>query len=57
MKPNVNDLYSITANHFINAGEPGIKHFHLLLAALIADISNLTITELNPVFANILFKG
>ena len=57
IKPSVIDLYSITANHFINAGESGIKHFHLLLSALIADISNFSITEINAVYANILFKG
>ena len=57
IKPGVNDLYSITASHYINAGEPGFKHFFLLLSALIADIGNITITEINAVYATILFKG
>ena len=57
IKPMVCDLYSMTATHYINAGEPGILHFHLLLSALIEDVSNLTITEINAVYANILFKG
>ena len=57
MKPNVMDLYSITAAHYTNAGDSGVKHFYLLLSALIEDISNITITEINAVFATVLFKG
>ena len=57
IKPNVKDLYSISANHYINAGEAGLKHFHLLLSALIEDVSSLTISEINAVHACILFKG
>ena len=57
IKPSVNDLYNITANHYINAGEPGLQHFHLLLSALIHEVSHLTITEVNAVYASILFKG
>ena len=57
IKPQVNDLYSITASHYINAGAAGITHFHLLLSELIKDVSNITITEINTVHANILFKG
>ena len=57
IKPKVSDLYSITAFHYINAGEPGVQHFHLLLSALIEDVSNLNITEINTVCASILFKG
>ena len=57
MKPNINDLYSITASHYIHAGEIGIQHFHLLLSSLIDDVSKVTITEINSVFAMVLFKG
>ena len=57
IKPEVRDLYSITANHYLHAGTPGIKHFQLLLNTFINDISLLTITEVNRVYANILFKG
>ena len=35
VKPEVNDYYSITANHFINAGPAGIHHFHFLLSTVI----------------------
>ena len=28
VRKDVNDLFSITASHFINAGESGIRHFH-----------------------------
>ena len=57
IKPNVTDLYSITANHYLHAEDSGIKHFHLILAALIEDLSNITITEINAVHTSILFKG
>ena len=57
IKPSVMDLYSISADHYINAGKIGIKHFHILLSALIDDVSNITISEINSVHACILFKG
>ena len=57
IKPHVNDLYSITASHYVNAGDTGVKHFHLLLLELVHDVSKITITEINAVHANILFKG
>ena len=51
------DFYSITAKHYTNAGPAGIKHFQLLLNTFLIDVSLLTITEINRVFATILFKG
>ena len=57
IKPGVSDLYSITASHYINAGEVGLQHFFLLLSSLITNVQNITITEVNSVFATVLFKG
>ena len=57
IKPAVADLYSITAHHYINAGESGIVHFYKLLNLLIHDINSISIPELNAVYAIILFKG
>ena len=57
MKPNVNDFYDITPNHYNFAGPAGWKHFHLLLSSLLNDVNNTTIQEINVVFAIILFKG
>ena len=57
MKPGVSDLYSLTARHYLNAGVAGVQHFHLLLSALISDINNTNIVEINAVFATILYKG
>ena len=57
MKANVNDFYSITANHFINAGKSGYLHFHYLMAALIKNVNLAGLEELNSVWACILFKG
>ena len=57
IRPNVNDIYSITALHFLNAGDIGVNHFFLLLEALLEDINNIKIEEVNTVHAAILFKG
>ena len=57
IKPGVNDLFSITARHFINAGSAGLIHYNLLLNALIVDVNNTTIEELNSVYALLLYKG
>ena len=34
IKKNVKDFYSIIAQHYINAGEEGLSHFHELLSAV-----------------------
>ena len=48
---------NITPSHFLNAGPAGCHHFHLLLKALLDDIQNTTIDEVNTAYACILFKG
>ena len=57
LKKNVNDFFSITALHYINAGDPGIEHFHFLLNALIENVNLSGLQELNTVYACILYKG
>ena len=57
LKAEVNDFYSITANHFVNAGRSGFAHFHFLLAALIKNVNLAGLDELNTVWACILHKG
>ena len=57
MKPDVNDVYGVTLNHFNYAGPAGWKHFHLLLNSLISDVNLTDIEEINTVYACILFKG
>ena len=57
MKPDVNDLFGLTPYHYIYAGPPGWKHFHLLLCLLIDNINNTVVEEVNSVYACILFKG
>ena len=57
IKPGVNDIFSVTANHFINAGSAGLVHFNLLLNALLIDVNNCTVEELNTVYALMLYKG
>ena len=53
----MNDLYSITANHFIHAGHAGFAHFHFLLTALSKNVNLFKLEELNTVWACILYKG
>ena len=57
LKANVNDFYSITASHFINAGFEGLEHFHFLLNIIIAEINLSSLEELNTIWACILHKG
>ena len=57
IRADVNDFYSITANHFINAGFEGLEHFHFLLNTSIEDINLSSLEELNSIWACILYKG
>ena len=57
VRRNVNDLHSITAAHFINGGSTGLRHFHHLLSALIENVNNSSLSELNDIWAMILYKG
>ena len=57
IKPSVNDIYSITANHLIHAGSAGLVHFNLLLNAFLMNVNNCTVEELNTVYALLLYKG
>ena len=57
VKPDVNDLYSITPRHYINAGMEGDKHFSSLLNMVIKNVNLSSIEDLNSVWAVILHKG
>ena len=57
MKSSVNDFWSITPLHFINAGTGGKTHFNFLMNLIILDINNATVLELNTVYALLLHKG
>ena len=57
VRTDVNDFYSITARHFINAGVEGALHFHYLMNAVIDNTNNFSLPELNSVWANVLYKG
>ena len=57
LRANVNDFYSITANHFINAGFDGLEHFHFLLNIIIEEVNLSSLEELNTIWACILYKG
>ena len=57
IRKNVNDFFSVTALHYLNAGEAGLVHFHFLLNAIITDINLAGLPELNTIHAHILYKG
>ena len=57
IRKNVNDFYSITALHYINAGPDGYEHFHLILNAIISNINLAGLSELNTIYACVLYKG
>ena len=57
VKADVNDFFSITANHFIHAGHAGISHFHFLLSSIINNVNLAGLDELNTAWACILYKG
>ena len=57
LRPDVNDLWSITARHYINAGMEGARHFAFMLNILIQNVNLSSLSELNSVWAMILHKG
>ena len=57
IKPSVTDIFSISALHYINGGDPAVTHFQLLLNAVIGDVQNYALAEINTVHAIILHKA
>ena len=57
VKPGVSDFYSISALHYINGGDEGVLHFQLLLNAILSEVENFAISEMNKVWAIVLHKG
>ena len=57
LKPDVNDLFSVTARHYVNAGMEGAKHFHYLMNLIISNINLFALPELNSVWAMVLYKA
>ena len=57
MRKEVNDFYSITALHYLNAGTAGHDHFHFLLNTIIDNVNLGGLSELNTIFACVLYKG
>ena len=56
IKKKVKDYYSITAEHYIHAGEEGLSHFSDILNAIAANINNAKVKELNIAHGLILYK-
>lgn len=57
VKPDFNDFFSMTANHFIHAGHPGIQHFHLLISCIINNVNLAGLDKFNTASSCILYKG
>ena len=57
LKPDVNDLFFITARHYVNAGVEGARHFSFLMNMVIKNVNLFSMPELNSVWAMVLHKG
>ena len=57
LRPDVLDIFSISARHFLNAGDEGITHFSFLLNAIIGDTNSFSSPGLNTAWAIVLHKG
>ena len=57
IRPNVSDIFSITAAHYINGGVAAIRHFQFLINTVLETIEMSSMEELNKVHAVILHKG
>ena len=57
IKKNVKDHYSITSQHYLNAGQEGLQHFNALLNGIISDINNAGLDEMNTAHGLIFYKG
>ena len=57
VRPDVLDLYSISARHYLMAGTAGHEHFAALLNLIISNINLSTAAELNSAWAIMLHKG
>ena len=57
LRKEVNDFYSITPLHFLNAGPEGIDHFYFLFNTILSNINLAGIPELNNIYAIVLYKG
>ena len=57
IKRDVRDHFSVTARHYINAGDEGILHLMELVNAVISNTNNASSTDLNIAHGIILYKG
>ena len=57
VRPDVLDLFSISARHYLMAGTAGHAHFAALLNLIIANINLSTAAELNSTWSIMLHKG
>ena len=57
MKKDVKDHYSITAQHYIHAGQEGLQHICDVINGILADLRNAELEELNTAHALIYYKG
>ena len=57
LKKTVNDIFSITPLHYLNAGTEGLTHFHMLMNAVIDNVNIAGHHALNSIYAVVLYKG
>ena len=57
IKSQVADYYSISALHYLNGGQEAMAHFQLLINAVLEEVHNYSLSEMNKCYAIILHKG
>ena len=57
IKKDVKDYYGITARHYLNAGAEGVNLFCDVINAIIYNVNNAAIAEMNTAHGLILHKG
>ena len=57
LRPDVTDVFSISAHHYLTAGTNEIKHFTHILNLLISDLNTTSVPEVNSAWSIMLHKG
>ena len=56
IKPNVQDIHSVSALHYLNGGDDTLLHFQFLIISILTDINNYALSEMNRAYATFLCK-
>ena len=57
IKASVTQIHLFSALHYLNGGQAAVTHLRLIINAVLDDIENFALDELNKVYAILLHKG